>query len=153
MRPHAVTNQIAQYCAAVAAQRTSVVTHAFVVMSNHHHLVISDPDGVLPEFLRELHRLTAKALNASQGQWENLWFAEKASAVRLPTLRDVVDKIAYCAANPVAAALVDAPRQMAGRQPVASGFESQDRSLGRVLRSGREYARLGRATMRAADCE
>src|SRR5512145_410754 len=73
MRPHAVTNQIAQYCAAVAAQKTSVVIHAYVVMSSHHHLVISDPLGVLPDFLRELHRLMAKALNASQGQQENLW--------------------------------------------------------------------------------
>jgi putative transposase len=114
MRPHVVTNQISQYCAAVAAQKTNVIIHAFVVMSNHHHLVVTDPLGVLPEFLRELHRLTAKALNASQGLWDNLWSAEKASAVRLPTLRDVLDKIAYCAANPVTAALVDAPDKWPG---------------------------------------
>jgi hypothetical protein len=41
-----------------------------------HHLVITDPRGLLPDFLRELHRLTAKAINASQGQWEHLWAAE-----------------------------------------------------------------------------
>ena len=114
MRPHAVTNQISEYCAAWAAAKTGVVIHAVVVMSNHHHLVVSDPDGVLPEFLRELHRTMAKALNASQGQWENLWSAEAASAVRLPTMRDVLDKIAYCAANPVAAALVKTPEEWPG---------------------------------------
>ena len=114
MRPHAVTNQISEYCAAWAAAKTGVVIHAFVVMSDHHHLVVSDPQGVLPEFLRELHRTMAKALNASQGQWENLWSAEKANAVRLPTTRDVLDKIAYCVANPVAAALVEAPEQWPG---------------------------------------
>jgi hypothetical protein len=58
-------------------------------MSNHHHLVVTDPRGVLPEFLRELHRLTAKAINASQGQWENLWAAEPCNAVRLVTDHDV----------------------------------------------------------------
>jgi hypothetical protein len=26
------------------------------VMSNHHHAVVTDTRGVLPEFLRELHR-------------------------------------------------------------------------------------------------
>jgi hypothetical protein len=40
------------------------------VMSNHHHLVVTDRRGALPDFLRELHRLTAKAINASQGQWK-----------------------------------------------------------------------------------
>jgi len=114
MRPHAVTNQISEYCAAWAAGKTGVVIYAFVVMSNHHHLVVYDPNGVLPEFLRELHRTMAKALNASQGQWENLWSAEKASAVRLPATSDVLDKIAYCVANPVAAALVKAPEQWPG---------------------------------------
>jgi hypothetical protein len=39
------------------------------VMSNHHHMVVSDPNGVLPDFLREFHRTMAKAINASQGQW------------------------------------------------------------------------------------
>lgn len=114
LRPHPETNQIALYCAGIAARKTHVVIHAFVILSNHHHLVVYDPFCHLPDFLRELHRLMAKALNASQGQWENLWSAEKANAVRLPTLGDVLDKIAYCAANPVAAALVDAPDKWPG---------------------------------------
>jgi hypothetical protein len=83
-------------------------------MSNHHHLVVTDERGVLPDFLRELHRLTAKAMNASQGQWENLWSAEPCSAVRLVTDDDVIDKIAYVAANPVAAGLVERPERWPG---------------------------------------
>src|SRR5512145_191033 len=114
MRPHPVSDQIAEYCAAWAAQQTGIVIHAFVMMSNHHHMVVTDPRGLLPVFLREFHRTMAKALNASQGQWENLWAAEKASAVRLPTLEDVLEKIAYCATNPVAAALVKAPDKWPG---------------------------------------
>lgn len=114
LRPSALTAQIAEYCVAWAAAKTGVVLHAIVVMSNHHHLVVSDPRGVLPNFLREFHRTMAKALNAAQKQRENLWSTEKASAVRLPTARDVLDKIAYCAANPVAAALVRAPDEWPG---------------------------------------
>ena len=91
-----------------------MVLHAVCVMSNHHHLVVTDPHGVLPEFLRELHRSTAKALNASQGQWENLWAAEPCSAVVLADDQDILDKIAYTAVNPVAAGLVEQPEQWPG---------------------------------------
>lgn len=114
LRPDPLTTLISEYCAAWAAAKTGVLLHAFVVLSNHHHLVVSDPLGALPDFLRELHRTIAKALNAAQGERENLWSAEPASAVLLPTLADVLDKIAYCAANPVAAALVRSPEAWPG---------------------------------------
>jgi REP element-mobilizing transposase RayT len=114
LRPCVETNRIFLYCLAFAAQRSGVVVHACCVMSNHHHLVVTDERGSLPVFLRELHRLTAKAMNASQGQWENLWATEPCNAVRLVTDADVDDKIAYVAANPVAAGLVAQPDQWPG---------------------------------------
>jgi putative transposase len=83
-------------------------------MSNHHHLVVTDPRGLLPDFLRDLHRLTAKAMNAAQGQWENLWAAEPCNVVRLVTDEDVEEKVAYVAANPVAAGLVRRPEEWPG---------------------------------------
>src|SRR5262249_19185621 len=95
-------------------QKTGVLVHAVCVMSNHHHLVVTDPYGVLPDFLRELHRLTAKAINASQGQWENLWAAEPCNVVRLVTDDDVDDHIAYVIANPVAGGLVKHPDEWPG---------------------------------------
>jgi REP element-mobilizing transposase RayT len=114
LRPSAETNRIFLYCLAFAAERTGVTVHAACVMSNHHHLVVTDTRGLLPDFLRELHRLSAKALNASQGQWENLWAAEPCNVVRLVTDEDVEDKIAYVVANPVAAGLVEQPEQWPG---------------------------------------
>ncbi len=107
--PGPETNRIFMYCLAFATRKTGVVLHAACVMSNHHHLVVTDTRGALPDFLRELHRLTAKAMNALQGEWENLWAAEPASVVRLVTDGDVEEKIAYVAANPVAAGLVNHP--------------------------------------------
>jgi putative transposase len=114
LRPCAETNRIFMYCLAFALQRTGVRLHAACVMSNHHHIVVTDPHGVLPDFLRELHRLTAKAMNASQGQWENLWAAEPCNIVRLVTDGDIEEKIAYVAANPVAAGLVQEPDEWPG---------------------------------------
>jgi putative transposase len=83
-------------------------------MSNHHHLVVTDERGLLPVFLRELHRSTAKAINASQGQWENLWSAEQTSAVLLGDEGDILRKLAYVVANPVDADLVAEPRHWPG---------------------------------------
>ena len=114
LRPHADTNQIFIYCLALAAQKTGVRLHAACVMSNHHHLIVTDADGNLPDFLRELHRLTAKAINAVQGQWENLWAAEQCSIVRLVTDEDIEEKIAYVLANPVAAGLVRTTEEWPG---------------------------------------
>jgi REP element-mobilizing transposase RayT len=114
LRPSPLTTHILSYCLALALEKTGVQLHAACFMSNHHHLVVSDPNGVLPDFIRELHRSTAKAMNTSQGQWENLWSAESCSVVRLVDDHDVVDKMAYVAANPVAAGLVAKPEEWPG---------------------------------------
>ena len=114
LRPSARTNELFLYCLAVAAKKSGVVVHAVCVMSNHHHTVITDVDGALPIFLRELHRTTAKALNASQGQWENLWSAEPTNAVYLAEADEVLRKIAYVVANPVDAGLVAQPEDWPG---------------------------------------
>ncbi len=114
LRPSPVTNAIVLYCLAWALSKTGVVLHATCFMSNHHHLVVTDVRGVLPDFLRELHRSIAKALNASQGQWENLWSAEQTGVVRLGTQEDILAKMAYVVGNPVEAGLVERPEQWPG---------------------------------------
>ena len=114
LRPSPATNAIVAYCLAWAARKTGILIHAFTVMSNHHHLVVTDVEGRLPEFTRELHRTLAKTMNALHGQWENLWSSERVSVIRLPTVQDVQDKVVYSAMNPVAAALVAEPSEWPG---------------------------------------
>jgi REP-associated tyrosine transposase len=104
--PSRRTVQVVHYCLAYAVQRTGVVIHAVIFMSNHYHIVVTDPHGVLPVFVECLNKLIAKCVNASLGRWENLWASEPASYVRLLDAEAVIDKIAYALSNPVQAGLV-----------------------------------------------
>lgn len=108
LRPSKTTNDIVLYLLAVARHRYSVQVHAFCVLSNHLHLVLTDPQARLPSFLQFLDALLARAVNASLGRWEAFWAPDSYSAVRLLSPIDVVDKAAYVLANPVDAGLVGA---------------------------------------------
>ncbi len=106
LRPSRASNQTFLYILALAAERYRVEVHAFCVLSNHVHLVLTDPDANLPAFQQFLDALVARAINASLGRWEAFWAPDTYSAVRLLAPSDVVDKVAYLLANPVEAGLV-----------------------------------------------
>ncbi|HEX9049014.1 MAG TPA: hypothetical protein VF841_00615 [Anaeromyxobacter sp.] len=106
LKPSRTTNQVFLYLLALAAQRFGIRVHAFCVLSNHFHLVLTDPHALLPAFHQLLDALVARAMNASLGRWEDFWAPGSYSAVRLVSPSDVVDKAAYVLANPVAAGLV-----------------------------------------------
>ncbi len=114
LRPSPLTNLILKYVLAVAAKRYHVRIHAACFMSNHFHLVVTDLRGNLPEFIRVLDGIIAKALNSLYGRWENLWAPSSYSAVLLATPEDVLEKIAYTLANPASAGLVEHGRQWPG---------------------------------------
>jgi putative transposase len=106
LRPSRIVNAIFLYVLAVAARRFGIDIHAYCVLSNHFHLVLTDRDARLPAFHQFLDALVARATNASLGRWESFWAPNSYSAVTLATPRDIVDKVAYVLANPVAAGLV-----------------------------------------------
>lgn len=107
LRPSRRTNEIFLYVLALAAQRHRVLVHAFCVMSNHFHLVVTDVEGRLPAFMQYLNSLVARAINASIGHFEGFWASGSSySAVEPLAPSDVLAKIAYVLANPVAAGLV-----------------------------------------------
>ena len=114
------------YVLAVCAAKFGVLVHAVVLMSTHEHLVLTDPNGVLPDFLRELHRLVALGAKVLR-KWEGaVWDSDKTSVVRLLSPQAIVEKIAYCMANPVAAGLV----RRACDWP---GLTTSPRELGRAV--------------------
>jgi REP element-mobilizing transposase RayT len=107
LRPSCATSEIVLYVLALAAQRYGVCVHAFCVLSNHVHLVITDVEGRLPAFMQYFDSLVARAVNAALGRFEGFWAAAGSySAVEPLDASDVLAKIAYVLANPVAAGLV-----------------------------------------------
>jgi putative transposase len=106
LRPSALVNAVFEYVLAAKAQEHGILLHAYCVLSNHWHCVLTDPLGKLPEFQRDLGSTVARALNAAHGRWESFWAPGSYSAVALQTTDDIVDKMAYVLANPVVAGLV-----------------------------------------------
>jgi len=106
LRPSRTTNDVFLFLLAVAARRYGIHIHAFCVLSNHFHMVVTDLHARLPAFHQFLDGLAARALNASLGRWEHFWAPNSYSAVTLASPRDILDKTAYVLANPVAAGLV-----------------------------------------------
>jgi len=131
LKPTPVASQIFLYVLALAAERFHVAVHAFCVLSDHYHLVVTDREARLPAFVQYLDSLVARATNASLGRWEGFWASGSSySAVSNEAAVDVVRKVAYTLANPVAAGLVahgsewpglrSAPEQLAGARLLAS---------------------------------
>lgn len=115
LKPSKLTNAIFLYVLAVAAERYRIAVHAFCVMSNHYHLLVTDPEARLPAFVQYLDALVARATNAALGRWEAFWSAAASySAVAHDSAEDVVRKAAYVLANPVTAGLVRTGREWPG---------------------------------------
>jgi len=106
LRPSPLSNALFEYRLAVTAQRHGIQLHAYCVLSNHWHCVLTDPRGKLPKFEQDLDSIVARALNAAHGRWESFWAPGSYSAVALQSPEDVLDKMAYVLANPVVAGLV-----------------------------------------------
>jgi hypothetical protein len=83
-------------------------------MSNHYHLVVSDPDARLPEFHQQLDSVVGRAMNALYGRTETFWKPGSYSAIPLEREEDVIAKTVYVLANPVSARLVRKGRSWPG---------------------------------------
>lgn len=101
LRPDTTTNNTFWYCLGWAAQTHGIRLHAAVAMSNHVHLVATDPRGVYPDFLRDFHGLLARVMNAKWGRWEHFWDSNQPSAVLLEDDAAQTDKLLYVLSNPI----------------------------------------------------
>jgi REP element-mobilizing transposase RayT len=106
LRPSRKTTAIVAYVLAVVGERYEILIHGFCFLSNHLHIVLTDPHARLPDFHRDLDALIARAVNCSLGRWEAFWDRDSYSAVPLETPETILEKMVYVLANPVAAGLV-----------------------------------------------
>lgn len=107
LRPSTVLNACIRFCLAMAQRRSGVKIHSVIFLSNHYHIILTDPDGTLPEFTEELNKLLACSLNRHHRRSENLWSAgHQTSQVELGNAFDVMWKTVYVLANATQAMLV-----------------------------------------------
>ena len=106
LKPTRRVNQVLRYNLAEAALEFGIDVHSFTAMSNHVHLVITDPFGVYPLFLERFFKLVAKALNCLYGRWGSLWDSEQPAVVRVIDSAAALSKCAYTLCNPAEANLV-----------------------------------------------
>ena len=129
--PSDSVNNLLLYCLIYAAKRTGMLIHSVNVVSNHYHIVLTDPFGLLPVFMADLNRMVARALNAHHGRWESFWAPGSYDRKLCISPEDVLDRMVYGMANPTTHGLVEKVDDWPG---LSTGPEDLD---GRVLRATR----------------
>jgi REP element-mobilizing transposase RayT len=123
LRPGRKTNKIVRYAITKAAHIWGVEVHAWTVMSNHLHIVATDPQRELPNFMHIVDLEISKAVSAEIGRWGGLWEpGESYSSVELCDVDAIIEKIAYVLANPVSAGLVRRATRWPGETSVKMVF-------------------------------
>lgn len=103
------------YCLAVslAKFRGRIAIHEFLWMSNHFHLVLTDVEGCLPDFMLRLDSLLSRSLNALRGT--NGTNIEKGYNLVVAFGDDrLLEHCVYTLANPCSAHLVARSRHWKG---------------------------------------
>jgi REP element-mobilizing transposase RayT len=142
LRPDRETTNAFVYCLALAAQRTEMRVLAFLAHSNHHHTIVVDTHGRMPEFLENFHKLVAKHQNALRGRWENFWASEATSVVELVDPDDILAKMTYALTNPVKDGLIDRADQWPGASSMWASLNERPISARRPSRFFRKEGAL-----------
>jgi len=107
LRPSKELREAILYCIADAQSQHPVQIHAFCAMSNHIHVVLTDPDGTAPFFVQAMNQNIARYVNCSLGRFGAMWEGgARPNYCVLPESGDVLDKVVYTLTNPVKAGLV-----------------------------------------------
>lgn len=121
LTPSKIVNQIMEYCLARAARGRGILIHAVSVESNHFHLVVTDTEGRLSDFMQELDRSAARCLlqhyraRFPDKRLDAVWtHAQPFSATLLVTPNAILDAIVYTLTNPVKDGLVRDYRKWPG---------------------------------------
>ena len=62
LRPSPLVSAAFEYVLAAKAKQYGILLHAYCVLSNHWHCVLTDPQGRLPAFQRDIGSTVAVAL-------------------------------------------------------------------------------------------
>jgi hypothetical protein len=151
LRPDSDTTNAFLYCLGLAADRANMKVVAFIAQANHHHTIVVDVEGRMPEFLEGFHKLLAKHQNALRGRWENFWASEATSVVELVGSEDILAKMTYALCNPVKDHLVERAHQWPGATSLRANLDERPISATRPWRFFRKEGSLPESlTLRCA---
>ncbi len=104
------------YAIARAQKLSPVKIHSFCFMSNHFHMVITDPDGLTgPKFIGAMDSFIAQCLNKKLHQSGPIWdSAQRPNWCALTEENACWEKMVYTLTNPVKAGLVASNREWPG---------------------------------------
>jgi putative transposase len=95
------------------ARQCQVAVHAYVLMSNHFHLLLTPQEAEgLPRMMQAVGRSYVQYFNRKQQRSGTLWEGRYRSTV-LQTERYLLQCMAYVDLNPVRAGMVEAPQDYA----------------------------------------
>lgn len=80
---------------------------AFVVMNNHYHLVLADPEQRLFDFMRDFQSQSSRLINRHWGRVEATCYGGSYRAIPILEEEYLIERILYTVLNPVAADLVE----------------------------------------------
>ncbi|MFT3917797.1 MAG: hypothetical protein QM704_28045 [Anaeromyxobacteraceae bacterium] len=113
-KPTPEVRQVFGFLLAVMAERHGILLHVACVLSNHYHLVLTDPKGELPAFMQEFNSTLARFLNKLWGRSENVFPSGGYQSVDLMDAAAVTGHGAYALANPAAAKLIPRSKRWPG---------------------------------------
>ncbi len=123
LKPSDGVNLVLLYTLLLKAEKYGIWLHAFCFMSNHFHMVVTDPRGELPAFMREFLGETGKALKIEIKTSRRIWNVNRYSATELLDLDAAERKIAYTLLNPLEAGLTQ-PEDWPGLSSARFSFGS-----------------------------
>ena len=157
-RPDREFVRVFEYLLAVAANSFGIRVHEVLCMSNHFHILLTDVQGRLPDFMNYFDSLLARSVNALRGTSGSV-FEQEYGLVAEADDDKIVAHAVYTLANPCAAHLVRRSRQWPGfstlrleygqtvtieRPKVGLWQESLEERARRRPREGRRDARRGK---------
>jgi putative transposase len=126
-------------CLAAAAERRRCALHAYVLMTNHVHLLVTPVEaGAVGAMMQDIGRRYVRVINTIHGRSGSLWEGRFKSSL-IDSERYLLTCHRYIELNPVRASLADQP----GAYPWSSHRHYMGNRTDAFLTDYREYRSLG----------
>ena len=114
INPSKSVNNAILFSLCYALHKYDIEIHAFCFMSNHFHLILTDNEARLGDFMSVLNSLISRFLKVACGMKGPVWDPRPYSRQVLVDEESIINMIVYTITNPVTATLVPNPEDWPG---------------------------------------